>query len=364
MATSITNTSISTDTINVDNGVLYVDNTNNRVGVGTSSPTASLHVAGINTLFDSDTYGILELRVDNNDDQTNNDGIIKISTGSASLTKAELRYDESEDLVHLSYGDHGRNISISSTGNVGIGTGSSNPTAKLDINGSTYLNGGAGNNKAGVADAWNSSNYVRFETDGQHTIESYFTDPAITGPNKLTIYNDASWVGGIGLGSGEVQYFTGNRHVFYKHTGTAITKHMAINENGAFTTPQQPHIFGTPHTGTEGSSGQATLFRVKTSRGLSFSNNRITVPVAGVYMITYQTICQTNVGRYDTHVKINGAETTNGLNEANGDGYHQRTHSFCMYLNANDYITFHNARYYSNGSNFDPWTTASVTLLG
>jgi len=133
MATSITNTSISTDTINVDNGVLYVDNNNNRVGVGTASPTASLHVAGITTLFDSDTYGILELRVDNNDDQTNNDGIIKISTGSASLTKAELRYDESEDLVHLSYGDHGRNISINSSGNVGIGTGSSNPTAKLDV---------------------------------------------------------------------------------------------------------------------------------------------------------------------------------------------------------------------------------------
>ena len=44
MATSITNTSISTDTINVDNGVLYVDNNNNRVGVGTSSPTAALNV--------------------------------------------------------------------------------------------------------------------------------------------------------------------------------------------------------------------------------------------------------------------------------------------------------------------------------
>ena len=44
MATSITNTSISTDTINVDNGVLYVDNVNNRVGVGTASPTAALNV--------------------------------------------------------------------------------------------------------------------------------------------------------------------------------------------------------------------------------------------------------------------------------------------------------------------------------
>ena len=52
MATSITNTSISTDTINVDNGVLYVDNANNRVGVGTSSPTGKLHI------YDSGTMDI------------------------------------------------------------------------------------------------------------------------------------------------------------------------------------------------------------------------------------------------------------------------------------------------------------------
>ena len=364
MATSITNTSISTDTINVDNGVLYVDNVNNRVGVGTASPERTLHVAGISALFDSDTYGILELRVDNNDDQTNNDGIIKITTGSASLTKAELRYDESEDLVHLSYGDHGRNISISSSGNVGIGTGSTAPTAKLDVSGSTYLNGGATVNTTSTPDAWNSSTFKRFETDGLHTQSDQFGDPAITGPNKLTIYNETNWKGGIGLGSGQVQYFSGKDHVFYRHTGTAIQENMKIDENGYVTMPRQLHIFGTPHTGTEASSGQATLFRVKTSRGLSFSNNRVTVPVAGVYMITYQTICQTNTGRYDTHVKINGVETTNGLNENNGDGYHQRTHAFCMYLNANDYITWHNARYYSTGSNFDPWTTASVTLLG
>jgi len=46
MATTLTNTSITTDTINVDSGVLYVDNTNNRVGVGTASPSTKLHVDG------------------------------------------------------------------------------------------------------------------------------------------------------------------------------------------------------------------------------------------------------------------------------------------------------------------------------
>ena len=147
-------------------------------------------------------------------------------------------------------------------------------------------------------------------------------------------------------------------------TGSAQTERMRIDSSGRVTTPYQPHIFGTPGNGTAGSSGMASIFSVKTSRGLSFSNSRVTVPVAGVYMITYQTICSDNTGRYDTQVLVNGVVVTYGLNETNGTGHHQRTHSFCMYLNANDYVQWYNARYYSNGAVFDYWTTASVTLLG
>ena len=47
MATSITNTSVTTDDLTVDTNVLKVDSTNNRVGIGTATPTqATLHVAG------------------------------------------------------------------------------------------------------------------------------------------------------------------------------------------------------------------------------------------------------------------------------------------------------------------------------
>ena len=49
MATSITNTSVTTDDLTVDTNVLHVDSTNNRVGIGTATPTqATLHVAGGN----------------------------------------------------------------------------------------------------------------------------------------------------------------------------------------------------------------------------------------------------------------------------------------------------------------------------
>ena len=58
MATSITNTSVTTDDLTVDTNVLHVDSANNRVGIGTATPTqATLHVAGggVPARFEGDT---------------------------------------------------------------------------------------------------------------------------------------------------------------------------------------------------------------------------------------------------------------------------------------------------------------------
>jgi hypothetical protein len=144
------------------------------------------------------------------------------------------------------------------------------------------------------------------------------------------------------------------------------TERMRIDSNGRVTTPYQPYIFGTPHNGTEGSSGTANKMNVfGTPVGLSFSNNRITVPIAGVYLLTWQTIAaDTTSGRYDTAIYINGVERNSGLNEVNGNGYHMRTHTLSIYLAANDYIQYVHARWYGDGVSFSNWNTASVVLLG
>ena len=113
------------------------DNTNRTVSIqnilGRLDINANMDVHGVGTNFKSESYNILNLQTDSNDDQTSTDGIFKITNGSAATTKAEFRWDESEDLVHISYGDHGRHISIASNGNVGVGTGSTAPASPFHV---------------------------------------------------------------------------------------------------------------------------------------------------------------------------------------------------------------------------------------
>ena len=64
---SVSGTVSSTGDINFDSGTLYVDSTNNRVGIGTSSPNATFHVENSsNSLFiSSGTFTGIELQSTN-----------------------------------------------------------------------------------------------------------------------------------------------------------------------------------------------------------------------------------------------------------------------------------------------------------
>ena len=159
-------------------GTLATAAQTNITSVGTLT---GLTVSATNILFDSNTYNILEVRTDANNDGSSDDGIIKITNSSSSTTKAELRWDESEDTVQLAYGDHGRSIVINSSGNVGIGTGSSTiafgsgsglevsrsgtATVRVERTGSTASIGEffAGNGKVVLSSI--SNNHLEFRTN-------------------------------------------------------------------------------------------------------------------------------------------------------------------------------------------------------
>ncbi len=146
------------------------------------------------------------------------------------------------------------------------------------------------------------------------------------------------------------------------------TEHMRVHGSGYVTMPNQLHIFGTvKNTGGSGIANNFILNSNHPARGLSFSNSRITVPIAGVYLITFDSISGNSVSgaREDTNIYINGNAVSNSLTSNNGTGYRKNGMSIAINLSANDYIQFDSDDWYnaSNGA-FDAWSTASVTLLG
>ena len=141
---------------------------------------------------------------------------------------------------------------------------------------------------------------------------------------------------------------------------------MSVDYYGRVTMPYQPSWLGT--VGNQDANGICATATVKSSYGLTFSNSRITVPVAGTYLITFTTITTAGSGRIDTDIRVNGSQICNGLNNGSDNGgsadYRHRTMVTSHRMQANDYIQFRHEYPYASGSYFDPWQTASVTLLG
>ena len=105
-------------TANVGDGSLFVDTTNNRVGIGTSNPVEPLHVVNVNAdVLLSSTSSIGNSRIYFGDPDSN--------------TAGQILYAHSDDSLRLVVNGTEK-VRIDSSGDVGIAT--SNPTQKLDVN--------------------------------------------------------------------------------------------------------------------------------------------------------------------------------------------------------------------------------------
>lgn len=139
--------------------------------------------------------------------------------------------------------------------------------------------------------------------------------------------------------------------------------YMTIDASGRVTMPYQLHIEGTPNRSGNGTAN--AFYTRNTPVGLSFSNERITVPIAGRYLVCWNTIADFGSGRVDTYIYINGVQTVNSMSESDHNAYRFRGSAHVFNLAANDYIQFHHQDFYNSGlSNWDTWNNASVTLLG
>lgn len=194
--------------INFDSGTLYVDATNNRVGVGTSSPSNTLHVNSgtINgvALFESTDVGANITLTDS----------VGSSTIETTDTQLKIGVDPNNTVANSDLRlqvDGSTKLLINSSGNVGIGTTSPNTileaSTSVNTGGAiriTNPNSGTGANASFVAH--NGTFDASFGIGGTN-----YTTYAAIRPNAAFIYcNQAN---GIGLtadnANGFINFVTG-----------------------------------------------------------------------------------------------------------------------------------------------------------
>lgn len=167
-----------------DTNTLFIDSANNRVGIGTSSPSQKLHVSAssgdVAALVECPGHPILRLKTTGTTDNTSVD-----FADSGSDTRGRLIYTHNNDLFQI-YTAGTSALAINSSQRVGIGTTTVNTTLEV-VNSSTpiirvgdgtrhvQLWGGSStqNQAVGTATAAafgfniNSSEVARFDTSGR-----------------------------------------------------------------------------------------------------------------------------------------------------------------------------------------------------
>jgi len=139
----------ATGDLTVDTDTLYVDSTNNRVGIGTASPSQKLHISGTGSVSSrtiaTDTGGDASFFAGNDNGQIVGPlvyGSGKAAYGALGTSETALysnrqltiMSDNGSGIIKFATGGNTQRMLIDASGNVGIGT--SLPSAKLGINAS------------------------------------------------------------------------------------------------------------------------------------------------------------------------------------------------------------------------------------
>jgi hypothetical protein len=186
-ANTVTPTKIAAGDFYFDTDTLYIDATNNRVGINTTSPARPLHTEGTGVLF------------------ANTGGTHEILFGDNAYRYFGLYTPSSPDYMSIRTGSTDL-LTVTSGGNVGIGTTS--PSQKLHIGGSgfSYLRttstsyGGTGcdigqhtggsiylNNRDNTPIIFQTNNIERMRVQSYGTVCINCTGPAISSDTKLAV---------------------------------------------------------------------------------------------------------------------------------------------------------------------------------
>ena len=266
--------------------VTISNNADNRIitgGSGTNLVGESLLTFNGNTLLvASNSYNILEMRADENNDGGNDDNIFKFTHDGT--FRSEMRYDESSSTLELSTSDNRGDLVIASDGKIGISEGS--PSNQLHVSGTTST--GAG----GLLrlDASDGDNFILFDNTN----------------------NNTEWAVGYDA-------LTRNRFdLWYDSDGSSYDLKFSVDgATGAVRKPKNP-VFIAYRVNQYNSTTSATPL-VYDSEQLDIggnydpSNGRFTAPVTGLYEFAYAAIAANTQTVYRYDLRVNGALPYNPL---------------------------------------------------
>ena len=78
----------------------------------------TLTTTSTGTNLTSNSYNVVKIQTDKDDNGSNDDAILQFTTGSSNTVKGELRYDESESMFEIGHGDNQGHIRIDTSGRV------------------------------------------------------------------------------------------------------------------------------------------------------------------------------------------------------------------------------------------------------
>jgi len=92
--------------------------TGNVTHSGDVAINGTLTSTSTGTTLSSNSYNVVKIQTDKDDNGSNDDGILQFTTGSSNTVKGELRYDESESMFEIGHGDNQGHVRINSSGHV------------------------------------------------------------------------------------------------------------------------------------------------------------------------------------------------------------------------------------------------------
>ena len=147
-------------TSDIKKGPLYVDSTNNRVGIGTSSPSEALEVHGTTPILQINDRGLYQAQfglIGNDLEIRGSSGNVEFYTGSADGASSTER------------------MRIDASGRVGIGV--SDPSQALDLVGTG--NSGTGSVRAGGVGSGTQAAFIAQAQFGSASFGTYASYPAV-----------------------------------------------------------------------------------------------------------------------------------------------------------------------------------------